>query len=427
MTRSREDDYLETADRIAARICRDALWAGERCNWLGPSTERVGNRTGPVFRTFGPDLYAGTAGIALFLARVTAYYPERLYRMTALGAARHALSRADAVAPATRNALYTGLTGVAYALLELGEGLDEEPMVEAGLALLEEETPPAEQGLDVLSGIAGAIPVLIDVSRRYARPALLERAVRYGQHLLGKARRTPAGWSWNTMNLDAQGGQRHLLGFSHGAAGIAWALLELFAATGDPAYREAAESAFQYERGWFNPAHQNWPDLRFSAPESGGPAAGQDFMIAWCHGAAGIALSRLRAYQLLEAPTYRQEAAVALQTTAGMIQQALAAPPQESNYSLCHGLAGNAAVLLYGYQVLGDEGYLELARAVGDRGVETYQREGLPWPGGVQGAGEVPGLMLGIAGTGHFYLRLIDAENVAPVVIIPPQQANNPD
>ena len=31
--------FLETADRLGARICRDAIWAGGRCNWIGGYTE----------------------------------------------------------------------------------------------------------------------------------------------------------------------------------------------------------------------------------------------------------------------------------------------------------------------------------------------------------------------------------------------------
>jgi hypothetical protein len=34
----------------------------------------------------------------------------------------------------------------------------------------------------------------------------------------------------------------------------------------------------------------------------------------------------------------------------------------------------------------------------------------LPWPCGIPGAGEAPGLMLGTAGIGYFYLRLAKPE-----------------
>jgi len=35
---------LPVADAIGARLCRDAIWAGRRCNWLGASMEPVGGQ-----------------------------------------------------------------------------------------------------------------------------------------------------------------------------------------------------------------------------------------------------------------------------------------------------------------------------------------------------------------------------------------------
>ena len=79
------------------------------------------------------------------------------------------------------------------------------------------------------------------------------------------------------------------------------------------------------------------------------------------------------------------------------------------NYSLCHGLAGNAEVLLYGRQVLGREwtdGHV-VAFEVANAGIERHAKRGHSWPCGA-GGGETPSLMLGLAGIGHFYLRLRD-------------------
>ena len=42
MTRVRDEAFLETAAFLGRRLCRDALWAGDRCNWLGDSMEFVG-------------------------------------------------------------------------------------------------------------------------------------------------------------------------------------------------------------------------------------------------------------------------------------------------------------------------------------------------------------------------------------------------
>jgi lantibiotic modifying enzyme len=105
--------------------------------------------------------------------------------------------------------------------------------------------------------------------------------------------------------------------------------------------------------------------------------------------------------------TCKEEAITALRTTRGMIEAALRSGI--GNFSLCHGLMGNAEVLLYGRQVLGKGLANESALAcdVAKAGVEIYAERGLPWPCGTA-FGETPNLMLGLAGIGHFFLCLHD-------------------
>jgi lantibiotic modifying enzyme len=79
-------------------------------------------------------------------------------------------------------------------------------------------------------------------------------------------------------------------------------------------------------------------------------------------------------------------------------------------------------IFLCADQVFGDEHYRELAERVGHHGLDAYDDMGIPWPCGVQGGGETPGLMLGLAGIGHFYLRLFDSDKV-PTILWPLQLA----
>src|SRR5258708_33077874 len=103
-----------------------------------------------------------------------------------------------------------------------------------------------------------------------------------------------------------------MTGFSHGAAGIAYALLRLYAASGEVRFHEAAEEAINYEQRLFMPNANNWPDLRPRAnDDSGGPAFG----VSWCHGAPGIGLARLGGFPMLDTPDIRHHIAAALQST----------------------------------------------------------------------------------------------------------------
>jgi type 2 lantibiotic biosynthesis protein LanM len=416
MTAPGGDAFLETATFLGRRLCRDALWAGERCNWLGDSMEFVEREWRVVHRALGPDLYGGTSGVALFLASLHRLTGEPLFRATAEGAIAHALARVEEIPPPQRLAFYSGWTGIAHALAPFDAAASVDKASGLIAAAAREVRDP---GLDVISGAAGAIPALIDLQRHGKGHDLLAIAVRLGEHLVATARKSDAGWSWNTLEGQTT---RDLTGFSHGAAGIAWALLELFAATSDTRFRDAAERGFAYERQWFSPEQENWPDFRsIAAPAGGSDAPG--YALAWCHGAPGIGLSRLRAYEILGSDTARHEAEAAIRSTKRLLTHPALA---QSDHALCHGRAGNAELLIYAAEVLGDETARAAAETVGRQGIEAFCRHDLPWPCGVPGGGETPSLMLGLAGIGYFYLRLYDPAGVPSVLLVKPREPVRP-
>jgi lantibiotic modifying enzyme len=420
--------FVQTAAALGAQLCRDALWAGGLCNWIGFSMESLGGQWRQVHRAYGGDLYSGTSGIALFLARLHAATGERVFARTAMGAIRQSLEHgAQEIEPLARVGAYSGCVGLGEAALQIAALLDAEPLREPAFALLA-EAADAELGrhLDVVAGCAGAIPLLLRAHTGHGGPAfLINAAVRLGDHLLATAARSDVGWSWGEFGAPGARLKGNLTGYSHGAGGIGWSLLELGAATGETRFCDAGKEAFRYERHWFDATHGNWPDLRepelSGLPSSDAPA----FMTAWCHGAAGIGLSRLRAWKLFGDEECRSEAEVAVATTLENLRSG-ASEMSQTNYSLCHGKGGNCETLIYGSQILGRPDWLRRAEEIGLEGIATCAAPRLPWPCGTFGSVEVPGLMLGLAGIGYFYLRLADPENTPSVLINIPTEPHGP-
>lgn len=407
-------DYLQAADRIGRQLCRDAIWAGERCNWLGWSLEPVGGTFRPVYRALGPGLYSGVAGVALFLAELCRYTRDRQQEAVRDGAIRQMLSRRAQLEALPFMGHYAGLAGVGHTLTRLGELTGDERLVETGLDILgaPDAVRPGPAQLDIVSGAAGAIPALIDAAQRYHRHALLEKAVRHGELLLRTVVETQEGSSWPTLD----GCHRNLLGLSHGTAGIACALLELHRVHADARLLATARDALRYERHHFQPKQGNWPDFR-TFP--GTPPSQPQFMVAWCHGAGGIGLSRLRMLELLPGETgLLSELDVAQRTASAWL--AMPHMPGTGDFTLCHGMAGNADFLLQVGMHFQRPDIHQNAERVGQLGIEVYQRANLPWPCGVPGAGETPGLMVGTAGIGHFFLRLHEPERVPSVLYVKP-------
>jgi len=405
--------YLETAVGIAESVAASAFWSDGRCSWIGGMPEEGPTGLTMTYSSFGPDVYGGTAGVGLALAEVAAAAGSAELRRTALGAVEHALARAHEVPDAARVGAYSGRLGVALAAARVGTRLAESGLVERALALARDvdvSSEPLEN--DLLSGRAGGIVALLALRALGGGDAMLTPAVELGEGLLGASAASGAALSWPSLSFPDQ---RHLTGLSHGAAGIGLALLELYGAVRDERFRAAAEGAFAYERALYDPAAGNWPDLREIALRGRPPEAPPPYSAFWCHGAPGIALSRLRAYELDPRPTYRDEARLALETTTAYFRADLEA----GNYSLCHGLAGNAETVYEGKDILGAEAE-QLVRAAADAGIEAYGRDPRSWPLGVFD-GTTDSLFLGRAGTALFYLRLHDP-SVPSLLLLRPER-----
>ncbi|MEO8285169.1 MAG: lanthionine synthetase LanC family protein [Chloroflexota bacterium] len=430
-------DGLEPAALIAQQLVGKAIWYEGRCNWLG--TDLVAGRekggaaaTGrqirmrEELRALGPDLYTGTAGVALFLAEYAAVTGDIAARHTALGALRHAFHHADAVRPSDRLGLYTGWPGIALVGARIGRLTGEAEWSQRALDLVDRcvADDHSVHEYDLLAGSAGGIIALTVLYEMLGERSLLDDTVRLGDDLLASGRKERDG----SLTWQSVGARRTipLTGFSHGAAGIGHGLLALWRATGHNAYKDAATSAFQYEAGWFNPLLGNWPDLREvnSSQRRSHVHGSVPYATFWCHGAPGIALSRLHAHAITHDQVMRDEALAALRTTAAEVRHELATGM--GNYSLCHGLAGNATILLHGAEMLGTDpqmaSFRELAHDVAEVGEYRRNASGV-WScgtGGRSGA-QAPGLMLGLAGIGHFYL-LRASPDIPSVLLIEPKR-----
>jgi lantibiotic biosynthesis protein len=393
-------DLLSAADEIGRTICADAVWHEGHCSWLAPTPQGGSRHSEPQFVLRGLDgtLHKGTAGIGLFLAHLHVATGEMEFRATALGAIRHAIATIDSGTDDAGPGLYAGAGGTAWAAFEIGGRLDAPELHAPATRLVERIQPDAEN--DLMRGLAGSVVSLLAMRRWLREP--LDRAQALGTLLLARAEWSDETTSWPT-GLAAHR-LENLLGMGHGTSGIALALAELAAATGRNDFAAGARAAVAHEDARFDSEARNWPDLR-AATRTG--ARGPSFVSAWCQGAAGIALSRLRIHALLGDHGLADDARVGLRTTAELTRRALAAHGAE--HCLCHGLAGNADILMTGARAFPNDGsgWAQLAEEVAESGVIRYPRAGRDWPCG-PGIGRDPSLMLGISGVGYFLLRVAD-------------------
>jgi len=186
-----------------------------------------------------------------------------------------------------------------------------------------------------------------------------------------------------------------LTGFSHGAAGIAFALLCLHGACGDARFLAAAEQALDYEAAVFYQSQGNWPDFRSAQKIS--PVCGN----TWCHGAPGIGLARVGGLSQLDTPELRRDIETALSATRAMAGT-------EGYDHLCCGHFGRLDLLLATARRL-DRPELEVEgrRWASDRTRRAQAAGHFDIQAGVPGALNNPSLFHGTAGIGYQLLRLV--------------------
>jgi type 2 lantibiotic biosynthesis protein LanM len=405
------EQLLQEVRTIATELEAKAILEPDgNVNWIGLSYVVEAERY--QLQALNDSLYEGRCGVALFLAALYRVTGEARYRDLALqtlrslrqqiqtadreaqsletigGAIGLASKIHDSVKLSIGGAI--GLGSMIYAFVKISQFLDDATLLVEAEVLASWITPEqiaADQALDVVLGSAGAILGLVSLYEASGSKTALLVAIACGQHLL--AQQTPvedAPAAWLTV------GEKPLTGFSHGAAGIAYALLRLYKVTQDQSYLNAALEGIEYERCAFFESAGNWLDLRSDQP---------DFLTQWCHGAAGIGLARSGSLAVINAPEIQQEIEIAVQTTQNYGLQLID--------HLCCGNWGRVETLLVAAQCCQRPNWkqsaLQNATQIVDRAKQNGGYRLFP---NVPNSVFHPGFFQGTAGIGYQMLRLID-------------------
>jgi lantibiotic biosynthesis protein len=398
-------DLFDVAAAIGAKLCACAQWdaRGRSCRW---KDARSGAPDEPDLSS--GDLYGGSAGIALFLAQLHSVVPDEATKRAALGGLAHAIAFANC--GASGDSFFLGASGVAYAAYHAGEALCDPALKAQARVLAQSLACPGGGRLDVISGAAGMIIALLALHRVMPSPELVEKAVALGEDMCARADWSEDHCSWAPMDVAGFESGAPLAGLSHGASGLALALMRLFEVSRRPDFLLTARGAYAYEDTLFDPASSNWLDMRFARSREDAAAKGE-VPAVWCHGAGGIALSRSEALRIdvERAGEHRHALDAAERATCRALAHALASTGSDA--TPCHGITGLCEILS-----LIDPLFEGEAVAAAQSLAAAY-RETLAFPSGLPDAGHDESLMLGDAGVGHVFLRLARPKAFAPVLL----------
>jgi type 2 lantibiotic biosynthesis protein LanM len=346
-----KDKLIESVVRIGRILQSEAIFSTDgSCSWM--SAGIIGTNRFRI-QPMSMFLYDGMPGMVLFLSAlyaVTADPEIKRLNDAAIQSLRQVIDNMyqyQVYASRSPIGITSGIASVIYALLKISDFLGDPSFITDAEKVSAMVTPAMIQKdryFDILSGSAGCILGMLALHKHSGHNESLEKAILCGEHLLKNVTKTSRGLhGWITSE------NKMLAGFSHGQAGIAYALLKLYEVTGNTRYREAAEQAIRYENTLYSPEHNNWEDLR-------GVEEQKDhvpyYMSAWCHGAPGLGLARLASKHLLSETSVEKDIQNAIKETRRAVNS------MTSRDHICCGNLGLADILLYFAQNTGDKNLL---------------------------------------------------------------------
>lgn len=279
---------------------------------------------------------------------------------------------------------YAGLVGRVYVYNQLYKQTGIEEYADYYNEILDYLVETALQETDVLdyvTGIAGGIVALINLYKDNSDQRIKKIIDKYIIFMKQKIEVLDYG---KTLN-----------GMAHGLSGLIIALFSIYEYTADEYFYHKAVELVKQEDGAYSESMGNWKDMR----------DGKYDMAFWCHGAAGIGLTRAATLKYVNHDValrkiwFRDiENAVAIIKKRGL--------NFELKHGICHGVMGNLVILDYISEIMSDDDLHRFTRRQLDKLLIELEFKPIQNENNLNT--QDIGFMLGLSGIGYSIMRLTD-------------------
>ena len=242
-----------------------------------------------------------------------------------------------------------------------------------------------EENCDIVFGLSGILITLLRFYSIEQDKTIYDKAIVVGKKIISSQLKCGG---WPSVNKDCP-----LTGFSHGTAGILYALTELYRITPYKEIKESVRKGLEFERSQYDCQAHNWKDNRPETPKG-------TFMNTWCHGSAGILFSRTKMLGIFS-PEIDQivhnDILSALETSSSSVF---------ASNCLCHGNLGNSEIFREYYEKSNNPMALQKSIELCANAINNIFEPNLALPPLYDYSS--PGLMTGLSGVGYSLLRTID-------------------
>lgn len=335
---------LKAVQKLADSLIKTAVFNKDRTevNWIGVTL--IGNEDDCSWdiRPLGTYLYEGMSGLAIFFNALYAVDPQKEYLIIRNAIEKELFTYTDEMCERNEgienesSGAFGGEASIMYTYEVLYKITNKEKYLDYAKKHYKilKKAITRDNSFDLVYGNAGAVITLINMYQLTGNKEYIASAEIAGDIIVNaqeKEGSIKGGWN-------GDGRTSPLAGFSHGASGIVLALAKLWQVTQKEEYLLSLLDGIKFENSLFVKEKGNWKDERVYAGEKA--SDGGSFTVAWCHGAAGILLSRSKVNVILNgrySDLIENDIKVAVNT---ILKEGIL-----GNNCLCHGNLGNTEIL----------------------------------------------------------------------------------
>lgn len=334
----------ELAKELLCKIGTNAIYSedGTDVNWIGVKLFGIKENQWMI-QALPNTLYDGTVGINLVFHLYERIYQDKKYHEICDVLDNRILRYIDTISDGKKSiaefntGVFCGEGSILYALNILYEIYDDSKYklyFDKWLSCM--ETIISEDCLfDLISGNSGIVLLLINMYKKTGTPTYLQKAIQIAEQLIEDMVTDKGKVGWKSEVVPEV-----LAGFAHGNSGFIEMFSRLYEVYPQAKYLRVLSRLVEYENSLYSEKNNNWTDLRKFPEED----QNRDQPIAWCHGAAGILLSRLTLYNAIknsgETALFQQVIKDISLAKNKLIEDGL-----HAGFCLCHGNMGNLLIL----------------------------------------------------------------------------------
>lgn len=352
------------------------------------------------------NIYDGYGGVIIFL--------ETLFRLTNItkyaklssglfdSLKKFSLKHIHDITPDDTNlSAMTGIMGTLY-IMELFPDRFYIPELYTSIVNFVLDNLQNVKSCDFLTGIVGVLGFTLNATKMdsYHKDCIISSCV---DLLIKKKCHKPDGssyWSYSDGYADSRN-ELELGGFAHGSSSAAAILYEAYEYTGNNYILTLAKEVLNHDRSFFLPEIKGWIDGRNPEQKLDGGS--------WCHGAAGVAVSRLLLYNHLHNDELILDE---LEMSFNQMEKVMG-----FNICICHGMAGNLEVMYCISNIIKNKDYTRTVNNWLYTLVDRVLNNDSLICGDDSDKG-LYGLFMGLSGLGYQFLRFYDWRNVPSLLFL---------